>query len=70
MAEQAVLALGGNLGDRKKTIKSAIKHIKALEGVVVVKKSPLFESFAATADGPDEKAPRYLNGVIQIETTL
>ena len=70
MAEQAVLALGGNLGDRKKTIKSAIKHIKALEGVVVVKKSPLFESFAATAHGPDEKAPRYLNGVIQIETTL
>lgn len=70
MAEQAVLALGGNLGDRKKTINSAIKHIKALEGVVVVKKSPLFESFAATADGPDEKAPRYLNGVIQIETTL
>jgi 2-amino-4-hydroxy-6-hydroxymethyldihydropteridine diphosphokinase len=70
MAEQAVLALGGNLGDRKKTIRSAIKHIKALEGVVVVKKSPLFESFAATADGPDEKAPRYLNGVIQIETTL
>ncbi len=36
----------------------------------MVKKSPLFESFAATADGPDEKAPRYLNGVIQIETTL
>ena len=70
MAEQAVLALGGSRGDRKKTIKSAIKHIKDLEGVVVVKKSPLFESFAATADGPDEKAPRYLNGVIQIETTL
>jgi 2-amino-4-hydroxy-6-hydroxymethyldihydropteridine diphosphokinase len=70
MAEQAVLALGGNLGDRKKTIKSAIKHIKDLEGVEVIKKSPLFESFAATTEGVDEKAPRYLNGVIQIETTL
>lgn len=70
MAEQAVLALGGNLGDRKKTIKSAIKQIKALEGVVLLKKSPLFESFAATTEGIDEKAPRYLNGVIQIETTL
>lgn len=70
MPEQAVLALGGNLGDRKKTIKSAIKHIKALEGVEVIKKSPLFESFAATTEGVDESAPRYLNGVIQIETTL
>lgn len=70
MAEQAVLALGGNLGDRKKIIRSAIKHIKSIEGVDVVKKSPLFESFAFTASGLDEKAPRYLNGVIQIETTL
>ena len=70
MPEQAVLALGGNLGDRKKTIKSAIKHIKALEGVEVIKKSPLFESFAATTEGVDESAPRYLIGVIQIETTL
>jgi 2-amino-4-hydroxy-6-hydroxymethyldihydropteridine diphosphokinase len=70
MAEQAVLAIGGNLGDRKKTIRSAIKHIKSIEGVEVVNQSPLYESFAATAEGLDEKAPRYLNGVIQIETIL
>jgi 2-amino-4-hydroxy-6-hydroxymethyldihydropteridine diphosphokinase len=70
MAERAILALGGNLGDRKATIKSAIKHIKEIEGVTVIARSPLFESFAATEDGPDEKAPRYLNGVIEIETTL
>ena len=70
MSERAVLALGGNLGDRKKTIKAAIKDIKALEGVVVISKSPLYESFAATEEGPDESAPRYLNGVIEIETTL
>jgi 2-amino-4-hydroxy-6-hydroxymethyldihydropteridine diphosphokinase len=70
MSETAILALGGNLGDRQKTIKSAIKHIKAIEGVEVTKKSPLFESFAATSEGVDEKAPRYLNGVIEIETSL
>ena len=70
MSERAILALGGNLGDRKKTIKTAIKDIKALEGVEVISKSPLYESFAATEEGPDESAPRYLNGVIEIETTL
>jgi len=70
MSERAILALGGNLGDRKATIKAAIKDIKALEGVAVIAKSPLYESFAATEDGPDESAPRYLNGVIEIETTL
>jgi 2-amino-4-hydroxy-6-hydroxymethyldihydropteridine diphosphokinase len=70
MSERAILALGGNLGDRKATIKAAIKDIKALDGVEVISKSPLYESFAATEDGPDESAPRYLNGVIEIETTL
>ena len=70
MTERAVLALGGNLGDRKKTIKAAIRDIKAIEGVEVLKKSPLYESFAATENGPDELAPRYLNGVIEIETSL
>ena len=70
MSERAILALGGNLGDRKAIIKAAIKDIKALEGVSVIAKSPLYESFAATEDGPDESAPRYLNGVIEIETTL
>ena len=70
MSERVILALGGNLGDRKATIKAAIKDIKALEGVEVISKSPLYESFAATEDGPDESAPRYLNGVIEIETTL
>jgi 2-amino-4-hydroxy-6-hydroxymethyldihydropteridine diphosphokinase len=70
MTERAILALGGNLGDRKKTIKAAIKDIKAIEGVEVLKKSPLYESFAATENGPDEAAPRYLNGVVEIETSL
>lgn len=70
MSERAILALGGNLGDRKSTIKAAIKDIKAIDGVTVIAKSPLYESFAATEDGQDETAPRYLNGVIEIETTL
>lgn len=70
MTERAILAIGGNLGDRKATIKSAIKQLKELDGVTVIAKSPLYESFAATEEGIDETAPRYLNGVIEIETSL
>ena len=70
MSERAILALGGNLGDRKATIKSAIKSIKEIDGVTVLRKSELFESFAATEEGIDESAPRYLNGVIEVETDL
>ena len=69
-AVRAVLALGGNLGDRKKIIKSAIRALKDTEGIVVVAKSPLVESHAVTEAGIDESRPNYLNGVVEIETTL
>lgn len=70
MPEQAILAIGGNLGDRQQIIKSAVSDIDGLEGVTVLSLSPLVESFAATSAGLDERAPRYLNGVVKIETTL
>jgi len=70
MSERSIIALGGNLGDRKATIKSAIKSIRAIEGVEVVAKSSLYESFAVTEAGIDKDAPRYLNGVIAINTNL
>jgi 2-amino-4-hydroxy-6-hydroxymethyldihydropteridine diphosphokinase len=70
MPVRSVLALGGNLGDRKKTIKSAIRSLKAVEGIVVIAKSPLVESHALTEGGLDESKPNYLNGVVEIETTL
>jgi len=70
MSVRSVLALGGNLGDRKKTIKSAIRSLKAAEGIVVIAKSPLVESHALTEGGLDESKPNYLNGVVEIETTL
>ena len=67
---RAVLALGGNLGDRKQIIKSAIRALKNTEGIEVVAKSPLVESHALTEAGVDESRPNYLNGVVEIETTL
>jgi 2-amino-4-hydroxy-6-hydroxymethyldihydropteridine diphosphokinase len=69
-AVRSVLALGGNLGDRKATIRSAIRALKAAEGVIVLAKSPLVESFAVTEAGIDKARPNYLNGVVEIETTL
>ena len=69
-AVRAVLALGGNLGDRKANIRSAIRALKETEGIKVVKKSPLVESFAVTAAGVDQSRPNYLNGVVEIETDL
>lgn len=69
-AVRAILALGGNLGDRKGNIKSAVRALKAAEGVKVIAKSPLVESHAVTASGVDKTRPNYLNGVIEIETDL
>jgi 2-amino-4-hydroxy-6-hydroxymethyldihydropteridine diphosphokinase len=70
MKVRSVLALGGNLGDRRKTIKSAIRAIKSLEGVTLIAKSPLVESHALTEGGLDESKPNYLNGVVEIETDM
>jgi 2-amino-4-hydroxy-6-hydroxymethyldihydropteridine diphosphokinase len=69
-AVKAVLALGGNLGDRYQHIKGAIKALDATEGIEVIGKSPLVESVALTEEGLDESKPAYLNGVVQIETSL
>ena len=69
-AVHSILALGGNLGDRKETIRSAIRALKATDGVTVLAKSPLVESFAVTEAGIDKSRPNYLNGVVEIETTL
>ena len=70
MKVRSVLALGGNLGDRRKTIKSAIRAIKALDGVTLISKSPLVESHALTEGGLDQSKPNYLNGVVEIETDM
>lgn len=69
-AVRAVLALGGNLGKRRKTIRSALVALEKTKGIKVIRCSPLVESFAATEAGIDETKPKYLNGVVQIDTEL
>lgn len=66
----AVLALGGNLGDRRQTIATAIEQLAAQKNIRVLEQSPLVESLALTPDGTDESKPNYLNGVIKIATAL
>ena len=66
----AVLALGANLGDRQKTIETAIEQLAAQKKIRVLEKSPLVESVALTESGLDDSLPAYINGVIKIATQL
>jgi 2-amino-4-hydroxy-6-hydroxymethyldihydropteridine diphosphokinase len=64
-----VLAFGSNLGDREANIRAGIAAL-AGHGVTVAAVSTLIESVAVKPDGEDESAPRYLNGVALVRTSL
>jgi 2-amino-4-hydroxy-6-hydroxymethyldihydropteridine diphosphokinase len=67
---RAVIALGSNLGDREGTILRAIRSLAEADGVELTAVSKLIETVAITANGADESAPAYLNGVALIETEI
>jgi 2-amino-4-hydroxy-6-hydroxymethyldihydropteridine diphosphokinase len=67
---RAILALGGNLGDRVDTIRRAVSQIDAHPEISVKRQSGLYESFAMTSSGIDQSEPNYLNGVIEVSTSL
>jgi dihydroneopterin aldolase/2-amino-4-hydroxy-6-hydroxymethyldihydropteridine diphosphokinase len=62
----AVLALGTNLGDRTKTLRTAIADLRAVADVEVELVSPVVET--DPVGGPDQ--PDYLNAVVLIRTGL
>lgn len=67
--KQAVLCyigIGSNLGDRQKNIEDAVRRLRETDGISVEKVSPIYET--DPVGGP--RQPKYLNGVIEIETTL
>ncbi len=66
----AVVALGANLGDRRSTLRDAVRGIGALDGVVVDAVSGLYESVAVRLTGVDFAAPGYLNAVLTATTTM
>ena len=67
---RAILALGGNLGDRVQTIREAVLQIDSHPAISVKRESGLYESFAMTSKGIDQSEPNYLNGVIEVSTSL
>lgn len=66
----ALLAFGANLGDRGETIAAAQRELQETPGILGLRASPLRETVALTPEGRDPDAPRYLNGVALVETTL
>jgi 2-amino-4-hydroxy-6-hydroxymethyldihydropteridine diphosphokinase len=60
------VGLGANLGDRERTLRSAVDALDAEEGIEVVGVSALRETEPV---GVGEQ-PRFLNGVAAVDTTL
>ena len=60
------LGLGSNLGKRIKTLEEAVKSLKACENISVSKRSSYYET--EPEGGPPQ--PRFINGVVEIETPL
>jgi 2-amino-4-hydroxy-6-hydroxymethyldihydropteridine diphosphokinase len=60
------IGLGSNLGDRQRHIEDAIERLRNVPGVAVVRVSSLIET--TPVGGPPQG--NYLNGVVEIETTL
>jgi len=67
---RAVIALGANLGDRRATLARALEVLDRLPDITVVDRSPVVETVAVGAAGPDPARPRYLNQVAALETGL
>jgi 2-amino-4-hydroxy-6-hydroxymethyldihydropteridine diphosphokinase len=66
----AVIALGANLGDRAATFVQVARELAEISGVELVAVSPVTETIALRPAGPDPDAPRYLNAVALVRTTL
>ena len=63
MPRHAFLALGSNLGDRRRYLRDAIARLAAAEGVNLLRQSRVYETEAV---GPVEQGP-FLNLVVEVE---
>jgi para-aminobenzoate synthetase component 1 len=64
--QTAYLGLGGNLGDRRALLASALGHLASAPAVRIARVSPVYETKAVgLTDQPD-----FLNLVVELETTL
>jgi 2-amino-4-hydroxy-6-hydroxymethyldihydropteridine diphosphokinase len=62
---RAYVGVGSNLGDRWATLALAAQRLRAVPGVALVRASRVYETAPV---GPPQ--PRYLNAVLELETTL
>lgn len=63
----AVVAMGGNMGDVRDTLRDAVRCMDGLTGTQVTGISPLYRTAAwGMADG----TPDFFNAVVELETTL
>lgn len=67
---KAVLALGSNLGNRRRWLILALAHLSKVKEIELVDLSAIYESKALTLAGVDSTKPKYLNCVAEIETEL
>jgi len=65
-AVRAYIALGSNLGDRKRNMEAAIEKLARIDGVEVTKASSFYET--EPVGGPPQGM--YLNAVLEIECSL
>ncbi|NNE71870.1 MAG: 2-amino-4-hydroxy-6-hydroxymethyldihydropteridine diphosphokinase [Rhodothermales bacterium] len=63
----AYAALGSNTGDRFAYLVGAVQALEVIEGITVVRSSPVYESAAMTLG---EAQPEYLNAVLELRTNL
>jgi len=62
----AVIALGGNVGDVRATFKKAIAHVCGMAQAALLARSPDY----ATPPWGEQDQPRFINACIEIETSL
>jgi 2-amino-4-hydroxy-6-hydroxymethyldihydropteridine diphosphokinase len=76
VSHRAVLALGGNLGDRLDSLQSALDALTDAPGISPLEVSPVYETapFGGTPGEPGARdlseQPRYLNAVALVGTEL
>jgi 2-amino-4-hydroxy-6-hydroxymethyldihydropteridine diphosphokinase len=63
---RAYVGLGANLGDRERTLRAAVAELAAEPGIEVVAVSTLRETEPVGVG----QQPRFLNGVVALDTTL
>ena len=64
---KAYVGLGANLGDRRANLESAVEKLSGATGVQILRRSSWRET--EPLGGPPGQ-PGYLNGVVELETTL